>query len=463
MTGFCQQNVALTATVEMWQTSLVSLCASVWTLAVLSGCAALTNPVATGIPAGQVHPSFLAQPKDFKETMPLTFLRRQAPEVYRLAPGDVLGVYIDGVFGERGQPPPVNLVEGSEQAPSLGYPVPVRDDGTVLLPIVGPVSVDKMTIVEAEQTLTRLYTTTEPQVIKPGRVPIIVTLLRARATQVIVIRQDTPSGGITLRTPGIVRSTRELRGGAETLFQRGGGTGTIVQLPGNSNDVLTALAMTGGLPGLDAANEIVVQRGQPGTGRGMFPGVQVPDGTVPTDGLSEIIRIPLRIPHGHPLPFGPDDVILHNGDIVFIEARDTEVFYTGGLLPSGEYPLPRDYDLDVVEAVVQIGGPLVNGGINANNLSGGLIAPGIGSPSPRLLTVLRPSPKGGRMPIIVDLHKALVDPTENLLLVPGDVLILQESPKQAIARYFSQVVNLSIFSEVFARGSTSGTATVSVP
>ena len=150
-------------------------------------------------------------------------------------------------------------------------------------------------------------------------------------------------------------------------------------------------------------------------------------------------------------------------DIVFIEARDTEVFYTGGLLPSGEYPLPRDYDLDVVEAVVQIGGPLVNGGINANNLSGGLIAPGIGSPSPRLLTVLRPSPKGGRMPIIVDLHKALVDPTENLLLVPGDVLILQESPKQAIARYFSQVVNLSIFSEVFARGSTSGTATVSVP
>ena len=30
-----------------------------------------------------------------------------------------------------------------------------------------------------------------------------------------------------------------------------------------------------------------------------------------------------------------EDIILHDGDIVFIESRDTEVFFTGGLLGGG--------------------------------------------------------------------------------------------------------------------------------
>ena len=35
----------------------------------------------------------------------------------------------------------------------------------------------------------------------------------------------------------------------------------MVYLPADQNDVITALALTGGLPGLDAANEIVIHRG----------------------------------------------------------------------------------------------------------------------------------------------------------------------------------------------------------
>ena len=97
------------------------------------------------------------------------------------------------------------------------------------------------------------------------------------------------------------------------------------------------------------------------------------------------MRIPLRLWPDEPLPFTPKDVILHTGDVVLVEARQKDLYYTGGLLPSGEFPLPRDHDLTVIEAITQIGGPLVNGGINGNNLSGRLVAPGIGSPSPRCL------------------------------------------------------------------------------
>ena len=39
------------------------------------------------------------------------------------------------------------------------------------------------------------------------------------------------------------------------------------------------------------------------------------------------------------------------GDIVFIETREREVYYTGGVLQGREIPLPRDYDLDVLAAI----------------------------------------------------------------------------------------------------------------
>ena len=74
--------------------------------------------------------------------------------------------------------------------------------------------------------------------------------------------------------------------------------------------------------------------------------------------------------------------------VVFIEARDNDVFYTGGLLPAAENVLPRDYDLDVIEAITRIRGPLVNGAFNVSNLSGAILAPDIGNPSPRLLRTL---------------------------------------------------------------------------
>src|SRR5262249_35985874 len=63
---------------------------------------------------------------------------------------------------------------------------------------------------------------------------------------------------------------------------------------------------------------------------------------------AHVTRIPLRLRKGQPPPFRPEDVILQNGDVVYIPSRDADVFYTGGLLFTGQYALPRDYDLGVV-------------------------------------------------------------------------------------------------------------------
>ena len=47
----------------------------------------------------------------------------------------------------------------------------------------------------------------------------------------------------------------------------------------------------------------------------------------------------------------PVNGTLHDGDVVSIEARDREVFYTAGLIGSLVVPLPRDIDLNVLQAI----------------------------------------------------------------------------------------------------------------
>jgi hypothetical protein len=158
----------------------------------------------------------------------------------------------------------------------------------------------------------------------------------------------------------------------------------------------------------------------------------------PALGGTQKIRIPLRYRPGEQPVISPQNVILKTGDIVFIEAREADVFYTAGLLPAGEYVLPRDSDLDVVEAVLRVGGALNSGGINTVNITGTLVQPGFGFPSPTLLSVIRKTPNGGQYTIRVDLDRAQRDRRERILVQPKDLLILQERPEEAFARYLMQ-------------------------
>jgi hypothetical protein len=422
-------------------------------LASLSGgCAAFTNPVADGIPVRLVPLELLAESREAKEDIPLEFLGQPPPAVYRLAPGDVLGIWIEGVLGER-VPPPVQNPERTKYPPGVGYPIPVREDGTLPLPLLTtPINVNGLTLAEAEEAIRKAYT---KEILPPGRERILLTLVRPREYHILVIRQD--AGGVALGELGILSNVKR-------------GTGKVSVLPAYENDVLHALAETGGFPGLDALDEVIIERA-PRPGRPPAPRVMPPKRGARQAGEAceagdldgRFVRIPLRLRPGEPIPFKPEDVILYTGDTMFIEDRATEVFYTAGLLPSLQLPLPRDYDVDVIAAIALAHGPLINGGINANNLSGSLITSRIGTPSPSLLTVVRRTPGGGNVNIRVDLNRALQDRRESLLVKPGDVLILQETPGEALTRYITQTVMFEAFFQIFHSQHTSGTTTIALP
>jgi protein involved in polysaccharide export with SLBB domain len=371
----------------------------------------------TGVPVSRVPRQILQTDlKSRYEDVALQRLRQDVPEVYLLGAGDVIGVYIKGVLGTAEELPPIHYPEDSNRPPAIGYPVPVREDGSLALPFVAPIRVQGLSIVAATEKIRQAYTTPRA-IIKPDSDQVIITLIRKRTTRVMVIREEA--------------------GGKEGVSKRG--TGHVVDLPAYENDVLRALTETGGMPGTDAKNEVMIYRG-------MFNEAVSYDqimsqlncnscqdpcvcNEAPVPDPPNVTRIPLRYNPSNPPVFTQRDVILNDGDIVVIRSRDEETFVTAGVLGGGEFPLPRDKDLDILGAIAIAGGPLGNagtgvGGVGAPN-GGGAANGGRSNCQPSEAIIVRELPCGNSISIKVDLNRALQDRSERILIQPNDVIILR--------------------------------------
>lgn len=387
------------------------------------GCAGLTNPVADGIPVRRLPDGVFAEPKSALEQVPLNLLRINEPGEYKLDKGDVLGIVADEVLTKENQPIPIQFIPNPNAAkPAVqGVPVPVQDDGTILLPLLDPIDVRGKTLIEVRNLIVDQMVNTKQIVVK-GKERVLVDLLQPRKYRVLVVREDAQalpayvSGGLST---GVVGGNQ--RGAAFSL-----------ELSPGRNDLLQALTQTGGLPGLDAKNEVIIRRGK----------------YDPNDPTKGFVRIPFRARPDRPLTFTPADITLDDGDTVLIETRDTEVYYTAGLLGASQVLLPRDYDLRVIEAIAQVRGPLINGSFNQNAFVAQAVNTGIGNPNASLVTVIRRLPNDRQILIRVDLNEAFRDLRENIIVMPGDVIVLQERPGESLARYFTQTFRLNSTWEV---------------
>ncbi|HUQ70966.1 MAG TPA: polysaccharide biosynthesis/export family protein [Planctomycetaceae bacterium] len=529
-------------------------------LPLMTGCAAF-RPI-HGVPARYVPDEFKGATRSGKRTIDLSLMRQRPNAVHLVDSGDLLSIYIEGVLPRREEQPQVYFPQNSDVPPTVGYPIPVREDGTISLPLVGIIPVRGQSVMQVEDAIRRAYTV-DKQFLQPGR--IFVALQRPRHYRVLVIRQEATSD-VTLSQAGTLNMGALKRG-----------TGKVVNLPVYKNDVLNALAESGGLPGLDAENAIYVIRSgtqaavpvtptQSGPGPWMPPAaappVTMPDGryapapqirgqspdwnvdpnadyranvrtagwttpagevapiqqlqyqppayqppvyqpanlqpvqyaspyaatTMPMQPIAPIpamqppqwtptpdpiaapvpqqpqpdwttvgdgwtagdlgpslegrrvIRIPVRLGPGENVDITPEDVILHDGDIVFIESRETEVFYTGGLLGGGQYTLPRDYDLDVLGAIaIAQGRSSGGGGSRATQSQGGQSALNSDvSISASQVIILRPLCDGTQLTVQVDLYEALLNPNERIVIQPGDYILLQYTRPEAVLAFIER-------------------------
>jgi hypothetical protein len=422
-----------------WLATMLVACTSV-----LSGCTSLTTPI-SGLPARRLPPQFFPEPKSNLVPIDVSRLGQEPPRKYLLDKGDILGVYIEGILpftppDQPPTPPPVNFPDkDSLLPPSLGYPIAVQDDGTIALPLVKPIDVKGLSVEQVREKIRRAYLDGKILIEDGSRVLTpIVTIIQERTVNIVVIRQDL--GAFQGQGFQASLATRYLRGGDQSA------SGNTIKLKAYQNDVLHAMMATGGLPGLNARNEVKILRADSKNQKARDEFVRNfyaqyyanPDPCgcpppLPDD--PSILKIPLRIPRGATSAFRPADIILEEGDVVLIESRDAEVFYTGGLLPGGEFPIPRDYDLDVLGAMALAGTGV---GAQRGNLFGGGIgglAGSIGGVPPGRLYIIRKLPCDGQVTIEVDVAKAINDPRERPLIQPGDTLMLQYKPEEELLNF----------------------------
>lgn len=228
-----------------------------------TGCSTFTQPI-DGVPADRLPDRFFPPPKNDLIPVDISLLSIEPPRDYQLGSGDILGVYIEGVLpfnppNQPPEPPPVNFsAENSTLPPSIGYPIPVQDDGTLSLPLIEPLNVDGLTLEQVRDAIRDKYI--EEDILRPEKARPIVTIIKERTYDVIVVRED---GGGTNSGGGLNTNN------SAAAFIRGGSdrsaTGGLVKLPAYKNDILHALVETGGLPGLNAKNEVKVLRAMPQT------------------------------------------------------------------------------------------------------------------------------------------------------------------------------------------------------
>ena len=401
----------------------------------LTGCTALFSPIDT-IPASRVPRQFLAEPQANKVPIDASRLRVPKPEFYTLDTDDVLAVFIEGVLGNLDEAPPVNFPQpGSDLSPSIGFPVPIRDDGTMSLPLVQPIPVRGLTIQQAEALITRAYRD-GPTPILTEENRIIVTLFRERTQRVFVVRQDNSFAQRGQQLQGIGRSS--VITDRSDLSSRG----FVLQMPAYQNDLLNALTQTGGLPGVNAKPEVRILRGDRlDTARRdaqlaefyrTSRPEQFPYGILPSvDDSTNAITIPLRLGPGEVPTFRQEDIVLRDGDIVYVDTRETDVYYTGGLLGGGEFPLPRDYDLDVL-AAVSIAGQGIAG---SSRTTAGFAGASVAQTQPTEVIILRRLPGDRQLAIRIDLNDTINDPTQRLLIKAGDTLILRFKPQEELINF----------------------------
>lgn len=226
-------------------------------------------------------------------------LRQQPPAFYLLSDNDILGLFIEGVLGDFDEgitPNGAPIVRmAAEKVPMIGYPVPIRDDGTLSLPLIEPIPVRGLTIQQVEKLIQRAYKEGKTPVIKPeGR--IIVTLVRERTYNVTVVRRD----------------------GASTQY-------SSLKLPAYKNDVFNALAKTGGMPGISSAAKVFVMRSDQFEFQERNAAALSFNILEETKNAAATLTIPTKLKKEEAPLFRDADIVLSDGDVVFVDGSGSDI------------------------------------------------------------------------------------------------------------------------------------------
>jgi polysaccharide biosynthesis/export protein len=393
------------------------------TLILFTGCASWRMQTVT---PDQIGAEMQASAPAKLRPLQLASLGAPVQSEFHIHPGDMLDVTVSDLIGENQY-----------------YPVPTRvlEDGTVRLPLVGAVTLAGLTIPGAEQAVFASYSSQgmlkKPQVTvalrETRKVRVYVLgavnkpgLIELNATEADLLSALVSSGGLSQDAGTVVELRRRLASGSTPIPIRK--DRNVVQSSyGHMAEPLPAAWVYSAGAWRPDYNR-VVRAGYsdspyhavgnnaptPAPVRKLHPSILRADATMgagpvgPTPVDSQLIRLDLtneqdkqRVTQGFRL---------ENGDTISIDDRKVKPIYVIGMVGKpGEYPLPVDRDLRVLEAIG------LAGGVDRASL-------------PDKALVIRQRPDGsGVVAIRVDVNAAKKDNNQNIRLMAGDTLSVEET------------------------------------
>lgn len=284
----------------------------------------------------------------------------------------------------------------------------VADDGSVEVPIIGPVPVAGMEAYQAGQNITNLA-------IERGmyRHPFVTVEIKSKAVNRITVLGEA-------KEPG------------------------TYELPRGSSDVISAIAAAGGINEEAGTTIEVIRQSKMGSAHGLA------DATEPAetdDGVQlaayQNLGTPPAIakrsnPAGKPLsprteridlaanqPWRQSDLRLSDRDVIRILPKQKELIHVTGLVVNpGQFELPDDQEIHMLDAIA---------------LAGGAKSP----VADKVFVIRRIGSQPQPLVIQASISKAKRNGLENLQLLPGDTVSIEQTTSTAIVDTLGKFLRLS--------------------
>ena len=309
----------------------------------------------------------------------------------------------------------ITIVSGSGTEQILPVPARVAQDGTVMVPLIGPVPVGGLEPVAAEQRIAAAA-------IERGvyRQPYVTLTVKEQH-----VNRITVLGAV--KEPGLVSLSRSSCDLAGALAAAGGLTedaGTEVQILHRANPSFVAgqspVGMAQGLDGVRLASRADdITPLFPPAPLGQISGPLQPAGPI-TNGSSsaEMTRIDLAAAG----PAAPESRKLEDGDVIMVTPGEKRVIHVTGLVKTpNQFELAPDKDIHVLDAIAMAGGAT--------------------SPLADKVYVIRQFPDMPQPAVIkVSMAGAKRNGEENLRLASGDLVSVESTPAtmamDTVAQFF---------------------------
>ncbi|NOY29892.1 MAG: hypothetical protein GXP28_06845 [Planctomycetes bacterium] len=294
----------------------------------------------------------------------------------------------------------VSVATGREDEKVTPMVVRVANDGTVTMPVIGPVPVSGMEAFDAAQSITS-------HAIERGIYlrPVVTVDIKTKA-----VNRITVLGAV--ENPG------------------------VHEIPRGSCDVVTALAAAGGLT-KEAGVELEIMR-QASSPTFMasnddasksenvqlaayqsFGASSKPASSASVPQLTRINLADARLP-------GRTDSRLNDRDVVMVPQRKNEVFHVTGLVKKpGQFEMPIDQDVHLLDAIAMAGG--------------------YSSPVADKVYVIRRL-EGRQEPLVIQasISVAKHNGAENIRLAAGDTITIEQTPATTVVDTLSKFIRFSV-------------------